>query len=437
MTAIALLAAVLLPKCSPATQSKLQYKHMQDGGQHPAPVPHPLRSWLYIGVLVISATLAGLLIWWVANVTVQQSIQVADSPQPIIPTKSTATPQLTTDEVVGGMNNIWEIGFLPSGEMLFTERTGALHLVKNSHISTLATISDVHAVGEGGLLGLAVDPDFAKNRFVYTCFDSSQAPLTIRVVRWRLSDDMAKVDSRNDIITDIPQNTSALSPGRHSGCRVKFGPDGYLWVGTGDTAIGDTAIQPTSLGGKILRVDRDGKAAPGNLSAPFDSRIYSYGHRNVQGLAFFPKAQNGVLGVNVEHGSSVDDEVNLLKPGNFGWAPPPTGYDESVKMTDKVRFPDAIDALWSSGNPTIAPSGATFLKGGKWKGWEGALAVAVLKNQQMRIIKIDSQNKVTSDDVILDHRFGRLRTAVEGPDGNLYVSTDIASTSQIIRITPH
>jgi aldose sugar dehydrogenase len=411
---------------------------MQDGGQSaPLKSSHPLRSWAYIGVLIMSAVAIGLLVLWAANMTIEQTIKSADSPQPIIPTKSTATPQLTTDEVVGGMNNIWEIAFLPSGEMLFTERTGKLHAIKNGQNTTLATINDVRVVGEGGLLGLTVDNDFAKNRFIYTCFNSAQVPLAIRVVRWHVSADLTKLDSRNDIITDIPQNTGALSSGRHSGCRLKFGPDGYLWVGTGDTATGDTSIQPTSLGGKILRVDRDGKPAPDNLGAPFDSRIFSYGHRNVQGLAFFPKAQNGVLGVSVEHGSGVDDEVNLLKSGNFGWAPPPTGYDESVPMTDKKRFPDAIDATWSSGNPTIAPSGATFLKGGKWKGWDGALAVAVLKNQQMRIIKIDSQNKVTSDDVILDHRFGRLRTAVQGPDGNLYISTDVANTSQIIRITPH
>ncbi|HSE61204.1 MAG TPA: PQQ-dependent sugar dehydrogenase, partial [Candidatus Saccharimonadales bacterium] len=241
------------------------------------------------------------------------------------------------------------------------------------------------------------------------------------------------LDARTDIISDIPANQS----GRHSGCRLAFGPDGYLWVGTGDAAQGDTSIQPKNLGGKILRVDRDGKAAVGNLAAPFDPRIFSYGHRNVQGLAFFAKPQNGVLGVSVEHGSSVDDEVDLLKQGNFGWAPLPGGYIENIAMTDKTRFPEAIDAIWSSGSPTQAPSGAAFLHGSQWKAWDGRLAVAMLKAKHLKILTITVQNKITAEEKILDAQFGRLRTAAQGPDGNLYVSTDNGGDDQIIRVTPH
>jgi aldose sugar dehydrogenase len=409
---------------------------MQDSGGPRAPIEsiHSKRSWLYLGILVLVAVAVGLLIWWAAYITVEQNVKVAENGvQPVLPAKSTAIPQLTTQEVVGGLSNIWDIAFLPSSEMIFTERKGALHIVKNGHDTTIATISDVRAVGEGGLLGLAVDPDFAKNHFIYTCFNSTQTPITIRIVRWHVADGLGSIDSRTDLATDLPANAS----GRHSGCRLKFGPDGYLWAGTGDTATGDTAIQPKSLGGKILRIDRNGKAAPGNLGPPFDSRIYSYGHRNVQGIAFFPKAQNGVLGISVEHGSAIDDEVNLLKPGNFGWAPLPGGYIENVSMTDKTRFPDAIDAIWSSGNPTIATSGATFLKGNKWKGWDGALVVAALKGEHALVFTIDAQNKVSGSEKILDHQFGRLRTAAQGPDGNLYISTDKPAGAQIIRVTPH
>lgn len=353
----------------------------------------------------------------------------------MVPTKSTAEPQLTTKVIVSGRSNIWEVAFLPTQEMLFTERKGTLSIVKNGQPATLRTIEDVAAKGEGGLMGLAVDPAFAENRFIYTCYNSTKND--VRVVRWRIAPDAASLDARTDIVTGIPTNTSG-QPGRHSGCRLAFGPDGYLWVGTGDTARGDTSIQPKSLGGKTLRVDRNGGAAPGNVGGQYDPRIFSYGHRNVQGIAFFNAPKQGILGVSVEHGSNVDDEVNVLRAGNFGWAPKPQGYDETgVPMTDKTRFPDAIDAIWSSGSPTQAPSGATIVHGDKWKAWDGRLMVAVLKAQHLKVLTIDDQLKVTAEQRVFESQFGRIRTAVQGPDGNLYLSTDNSSNNQIIRVTPY
>ena len=393
-------------------------------------------SWLYLGIFVVVAIGAGVLIWQAAYDAVQANVKSANAPQPIIQTKSTATPQLTTEEVVGGRDHVWEVAFLPTKELLFTERKGDISVIKDGKISMVAHMPDVYAVGEGGLLGLTVDPNFSQNRLIYTCYNSTQNGHDIRVVRWKLRDDLSGLDARADIITGITANSTSF-PGRHSGCRIKWGPDGVLWVGTGDAALGDTAIQPKKLGGKILRVDRDGNPAAGNVGGDYDPRIYSYGHRNVQGIAFFPKAQNGVLGVNIEHGSDVDDEVNLLVQGNFGWAPPPTLYQENVTpMTDTKRFPSAITAIWKSGRPTQAPSGATFLRGTQWKGWDGALAVAVLKDKHLKILQIDNKNAVTKEDRVLSD-FGRLRSAVEGPDGNLYISTDNGGNDQIIRIIPH
>lgn len=378
------------------------------------------RSWLYIGVIVVVAATAALGVWWVAQQTIDQTVHVAENqPQAIIPTKDTATPQLATEVVVSGRDHVWEVAFLPTKEMLFTERKGVVSIVKDGNVSSLITIGDIAAKGEGGLMGLAVDPMFADNHFIYTCFNSTAKD--VRVVRWQLKADLSGSDGSTSIITGIPANTS----GRHSGCRLAFGPDSYLWVGTGDTAQGDTAIQPKSLGGKILRVDRDGKAAPDNVGGNYDSRIYSYGHRNVQGLAIFAVPKGSVLGVNVEHGSTVDDEVNPLTKGNFGWAPAPSGYNESgVPMTDKTRFPDAVEAMWSSGKPTQAPSGAAMLSGRQWKAWDGALAVAVLKDKHLKILQIADDLKITKEEKVLVGTFGRIRAAVQGPDGNLYISTD-------------
>lgn len=405
---------------------------MESGGQSQRQSAR--QSWLYLGIVVIVAVIAALLVWWVAGLTVQQQSQAENAPQPIVPTKSTATPQLTTDLLVSGRSNIWDMAFTPGAELLFTERKGTVNMLKGSTVVTLKTIEDVMNKGEGGLMGLAVDTKFVDNRFIYTCFNSTQGGPDVRVVRWTVNQKMDALVDRRDLIIGIPSNAS----GRHSGCRLAFGPDGYLWIGTGDAALGDAGMRPNQLGGKILRVDREGKAAPGNVGGQYDGRIFSYGHRNTQGLAFFPQAHQGILGVSIEHGSTVDDEVNLLRAGNFGWAPPAQGYNESgVPMTDKVRFPDAIDAIWKSGSPTQAPSGAAFVSGPQWKAWDGSLMVAMLKAQHLKVLAINEQNQVTGEIKLFQSQFGRLRTAVQGPDGLLYLATDSATNNQIIRVTPH
>jgi len=142
-----------------------------------------------------------------------------------------------------------------------------------------------------------------------------------------------------------------------------------------------------------------------------------------------------VYGYSVEHGSDRDDEVNILKSGNFGWAPRVTYEEDGIPMTDLVRYPDAISAVWSSGKPTIAPSGATLLSGKQWGIYNGALAVAVLKDKHVHIFKFDDANKLVFEREVLGD-FGRIRSAAQGPDGNLYISTDNASNDKIIKITP-
>jgi glucose/arabinose dehydrogenase len=365
-------------------------------------------------------------VWWL----VKQYPAAGAMQQPsqhIVPANM-ETPVVGESVILQGAQNIWDMAFLPDGQLVFSERGGTLNVAKNGAAQQIAALTDVQAKGEGGLLGLAVDPEFTQNQFIYACFNSTAGD--VRVVRWKLSAELA-LSARTDIITGIPSDT-VVSPGRHSGCQLAFGPDGHLWVGTGDTARGDIAIQPKSLGGKILRVSRDGKAIGGNMEGDFDSRIYSYGHRNVQGLAFFSSAKHdGVSGLSIEHGSDVDDEVNELKKGNFGWAPPAQGYDESVPMTDTTRFPDAISAIWSSGNSTQAPSSGTILSGSQWKGWEGALAMTVLKDQHLKILRLDENNKVTKEERLLEKTYGRLRAIVQGPDGSLYVG----SADKIIKLS--
>ncbi len=344
------------------------------------------------------------------------------------------TPAVTVDPAfLTGVDHPWDVGFLPDGTMFVTERPGRLKVrMPNGTVNTIAAPSDIAVGGEGGMLGLAVDPQFATNRSVYTCMSSTIGGPDNRVVRWTVNPTFTGTTARMDIVTGL----SYANGGRHSGCRPRFGPDDALWIGTGDSAVGTNPQSLTSLGGKVLRVDRNGAAAPGNTGLPggADPRVHDYGHRNMQGIAFRPGTG---AAYGVEHGTGRDDEVNLLVAGgNYGWDPVP-GYDESRPMTDFAKFPTAKGAVWSSGDPTIAPSGATFLTGSQWRGWNGALAMAVLKNTELRLLFLDGPGTtVTAWAVPPQLDLGvRLRSAVQGPDGNLYLATD-ATAGAVWKVTP-
>jgi glucose/arabinose dehydrogenase len=284
------------------------------------------------------------------------------------------------------------------------------------------------------MLGITVDSQFSSNRYIYTCFASTLAePDDVRLVRWTVNADFSALTNRTDIVTGMPMNASS---GRHSGCRPRMDARGHIWIGTGDSASPTVPQDPDSLGGKVLRVNRNGSAVAGNPGGLLDPRIFSYGHRNVQGLAIRPR--DG-LGVTVEHGTNKDDELNLLVTGNFGWdpnSPPSTAYDESRPMTDLAKFPTAAPALWSSGDPTIAPSGAVFLTGAQWGQWDDALVMALLKERKLLAMKLAADGELVDVGVGLTDR-GRLRSVVQGPDANLYVTTDNGGNADaILRIVP-
>ena len=335
-----------------------------------------------------------------------------------IVTELNVVPEIT------GFDKPWDIAWLPNGTVLVTERPGRLNVYVDGTDQPPFIIEpdDVVANGEGGMLGLEVDPSFDTNGYVYVCFCSNaDGANDVRVVRLTLSTPEGdSVVARDDIVTGMPYST-----GRHSGCRPRFGPDGYLWVGTGDAAIGATPQDPNSLGGKVLRIDRDGNAAPGNP----DGRLwFSNGHRNIQGMAF--RASDG-LGMSAEHGPSVDDEINLLVAGNFGWDPVP-GYNESVPMT----FEGGVEAAFSTGSPTLAYSGAEFLRGALWGNWEGALVVATLKAQHLHLYFVDGEGTTTDQGRYIEDQ-GRLRSPRMGPDGLLYITTDGGGSSgEVLRVSP-
>ena len=340
-------------------------------------------------------------------------------------------PAITVVELVSGLSIPWGIAFTPDGTMLFTQRSGVLSasLTDGTVQTVTADFSDLRARGETGLMGIVVDPGFASNRRFYTC--QGQTGPEIQVIAWTLN---AGYTVATRVADPLVGSLPAASGGRHGGCRLRFGPQGYLWIATGDAARGTVPQDLNSLGGKVLRVDAStGTAAPGNA---LETRVYTYGHRNVQGLARRP-GTNQMW--SVEHGPSIDDEINLLvKGGNYGWNPV-TGYNESVPMTDLAQFPDAVEAKWSSGDPTLATSGGIFLDGDDWDEWEGRLAVATLAGRSLRIFRFTSSGALVSQVVVpeLNGTYGRLRTPMLGPDGALYLTTSNGSgTDKILKVVP-
>ena len=342
------------------------------------------------------------------------------------------TPKLKIEELVTGLKIPWDVAFTPDGTMLFTQRSGALGVRRTDGRvvkSISADLADVKARGEGGLMAILVDPDFSSNRRFYTCQRRSD-PSEVQVIAWTMNNDYNGATRVADpLIGGIPAGN-----GYHNGCRLRFGPDGHLWVATGDASQGANPQDLSSLGGKVLRVDAStGGGATGN---PFSDAplVYTYGHRNIQGLAL--RAGTRQMW-SVEHGPTVDDEINLLSAGgNYGWDPVP-GYNQRVPMTDLKKYPGAIPAKYSSGSSTLATSGGIFLGGSNWRNWEGRLAVAALKNRQLYLFAFDENGEFQSRLSVpeLKETYGRLRTPMMGPDGALYLTTSIGEDDMILKVT--
>ena len=350
------------------------------------------------------------------------------------------------------------MAFAEGGHLFFTEKCDGLSVRspdakikkifgKSSGYSTLA--SDLFCEGQSGILGVAVDPEFSKNKYVYVYMSSnlSKKPRTNRVVRLSLDENLSKVLQRVDIVTDIAYKDSFNSWGRagaHSGGRLRFGPDKFLYITTGDNHNGSLPQNLNALGGKVLRVDRDGKAAPGNNNIKnADPRILTYGHRNVQGIAFY---NNRIF--TSEHGPGHTDEVNIILAGkNYGWDPKPEegvscmsnycGYTSNKKdksltpMTDLKKFPDAVSPIWTNDGNSQGMGPLTFIDGPQWKSWSGSLLVGIMGAQRLAVLKLDEKSQLLSvhDADIPSERY---RSLVQGPDGALYIANDGGSIWRVV-----
>ena len=350
-----------------------------------------------------------------------------------------AAPQIHVEQLVSGLSIPWGIAFAPDGTMLFTERARKLsvRLADGTVRNVTADLSDVMVASEIGFMAIVVDPGFATNRRFYTC--QGHTGDKVQVIAWTMNAGYTEATRVADPLVDGIPGSSRNHSGKHSGCRLRFGPDGYLWIATGDATTGSAPQSLTNLGGKVLRVVAStGAGAPGNpFSAPNSPLIYTYGHRNPQGLALRPGSSGQMW--SVEHGPAFDDEINLLTAGgNYGWDPAP-GYNESTPMTDLEKFPSAIEAKWASGNKSLAASGGIFLEGAWWGPWDGRLAVASLKDKTLRVLEFSPSGDLLSEISVskLKNVYGRLRTPMMGPDGALYVSTsEDNGEDKILLVTP-
>lgn len=301
--------------------------------------------------------------------------------------------------VAQNLDTPWSIAFLPNKSFLVTERKGDIWLMDpNGNSSTLliAKIENAKEIGEGGLLGIVLHPNFETNNFVYLYYTYTQnGENTLnRVVRMVFKD--KKLTDETVIVDKIPGASN------HNGGRIKFGPDGFLYIATGDAQNPSQAQNKNSLAGKILRVTDEGKPPVGNL---FNNLVYSYGHRNVQGLSW----DNNKNLWATEHGRSGAlsglDELNLIKVGkNYGW--PDIEGDEKRSGMETARR--------NSGSTTWAPSGAVFVGNSLFYGW--------LRGQSLYEAIIENE-KVIEAKEHFNGEFGRIRDVVLGPDGFLYITT--------------
>jgi glucose/arabinose dehydrogenase len=311
------------------------------------------------------------------------------------------------ETVVTGLEVPWDMAFLPDGRALVTERPGRVRLLSPSLELSGEPVAEVEvaAVGEAGLLGVAVDPDFDQNSFVYLYRTTSSGN---EVARYRFDGER--------LIEDQVLVEGIQAAAIHDGGRIRFGPDGALYVTSGDAGQDQLAQDSGSLNGKILRVE-GGR-----------SEIYSLGHRNPQGLDWQPGS--GRL-VATEHGPTGFDEVNLIERGrNYGW-PEVTGTEHADFAAPLTVYEDSI-----------APSGATFvsLPG---SAWTGDYLVATLVGEQVRRLSFEGAD-VARDEVLFEGELGRVRVLVEGPDGALYAltsnrdgrGTPRAGDDRIVRIVP-
>ena len=345
---------------------------------------------------------------------------------------SQATETLKVNELASGLDHPWGMTFLPTGEMLITERSGQ---IRKFNFATglskpLSGVPEVAADNQGGLLDITADPDFANNQTVYFCYS--------RPTDGGSSSSVASATLNGTSLTnvkDIFVADSVVNNGFHFGCRLAFDNDQHLFVTLGDRYKYMKEAQNTDNHfGKIVRIKRNGDVPGDNPFVEGDApEVFSYGHRNVQGLTVHP--QTGEVWA-MEHGPKGGDEVNLIKAGNnYGWPVITYGIDYNGSIISDKTEQEGMEQPVLYWDPSIAPSGMTFYASEVFKDWQGDLLVGALKFRHLRRISFNEAGEVESQTEYLRDRNERIRDVEVGPNGLIYLLTD-ESNGKLLQITP-
>jgi glucose/arabinose dehydrogenase len=342
-----------------------------------------------------------------------------------VPLPAGTVPRLTTTVVRSGLAIPWDLAFAPDGRMFVTERVGNILIFASTapnavQLANVFPVANINASGESGLMSIELDPAFATNNLFYICVSVTDGG------QWLNQVERFRMNGNAPVFDGYVIRSGMRANSNHDGCRVRFGPDGKLWVTMGDAGNLANAQNPTVLNGKVLRVNSDGTIPADNPIMPgaaARTAVYTMGNRNPQGLTFEPGTGRVI---EVEHGDDTHDEINILRAGaNYG-------YPVCRGPCGDPRF---VDPAWSSGNVTLATSGADFARGVQWGAYDGSLFVAQLKESDLRRFTFAGA-VATQRDVFFDGTYGRIRTVRQAPDGSLYLTTSNGSADQVIRITP-
>ncbi|PWG63705.1 PQQ-dependent sugar dehydrogenase [Sediminicurvatus halobius] len=332
--------------------------------------------------------------------------------------------------VAEGLEHPWALAFLPDGDMLVTERPGRLlRVAPNGSSEVIGGVPEVMARNQGGLLDVALHPDFADNRLVYLSYSEPRRGGSVTAV--------GRGALRNGALTDfevIFRATPPVDSSKHFGSRLAFDGDGYLFVTSGERGRREHAQAMDKYHGKVIRLLPDGSIPDGN---PYVGQqgvqpgIYSYGHRNPQGMIVHPPS--GRIWVN-EHGPRGGDEVNIVEPGgNYGWPEVTYGREYYGPEIGPDTRPDVVDPIhqWT---PSIAPSGMAWYQGDAFPDWRGDLFVGALALTHLARLELDGE-RVVGEERLLEDRNWRIRDVRAGPDGMIYLLVD-AADAPLVRLVP-